>query len=157
MALTTREQKMFRTTCPQSLFLLLLFRTSLLAVVAGLGNPPSSVAATPSISVMESWVEYGHEFHVGFQATASNASCRLRGEGLIEFEVSYYANSGSSVESVFGLAIWYPSDQQGDTVSTHGKALGPQGLCTERSPCRLHSIRIVNVWCPPAEGPLYSW
>lgn len=118
-------------------------------------SSPSAAEESP-ISVIESWVEDGYEFHVGLEAPSSNTECPLQGEGLIEFEVAYHTSESSEPDSVFGVAIWYPGQEE-EKTATYGKAIGPQAFCTKFSPCRIQAIRVVEAWCPPAEGPLYSW
>lgn len=107
------------------------------------------------IAIIDSWVVDGFEFHVGLQGPPSNASCSLHGEGLIEFEVSYFTPVSSEQESVFGVATWFPASDPEATVETYGEVIGPQGLCTESSPCRIRRVEVVQTWCPPIEGPLY--
>lgn len=109
------------------------------------------------ISVTETFVEDGYEFHVGFEAPPSNMKCALNGEGIIEFEVRYYTPASSSPGSVFGVAPWYPGTEGDEMIETHGKAIGPQGFCTKFSPCRIQFVRVVKAWCPPKDGPLFSW
>lgn len=124
-----------------------------LAGILGLGS--WSLAHESSFSVIDSWVEDGFEFHVGLEAPPSNAMCSLHGDGLIEFEVAYYTPASSELESVFGVAIWFMASDPEETVQTYGEVLGPQGLCTKASPCRIRYVRIVKTWCPPKEGPMY--
>ena len=114
-----------------------------------------SSAEESSFSVIDSWVKDGFEFHVGLEAPPSNAMCSIHGEGLIEFEVAYYTPASSERESVFGVATWFPASDPDGTVQTYGAVLGPQALCTKSSPCRIRSVKVVNTWCPPMEGPLY--
>jgi len=114
-------------------------------------------ASTSSINVVDTWVEEGFLFHVGFEAEPANAKCELEGEGLIEFEVAYYPQTSSEVASVFGVAIWYPNAESEDWIETQGKAFGPQAFCTTSSPCQIQEVNIVNAWCPVSNGPLYSW
>lgn len=118
-----------------------------------------SVAQETPILVLDSWVEDGFEFHVRISAPPSNAICSLQGEGLIEFEVSYYTSASSEHESVFGVATWFPASDPIGTVETHSSVIGPQALCTNTSPCRIRSVQVVKTWCPPTNGPLYppSW
>ncbi|MGD9852703.1 MAG: hypothetical protein AB7T38_15705 [Nitrospirales bacterium] len=122
--------------------------------VLGLGS--WSLAQESSFSVIDSWVENGFEFHVGLEAPPSNSMCSLFGEGLIEFEVAYYTPASSEKESVFGVAKWFPASDPDGIIQTYSQVLGPQGLCTNYSPCRIRSVRVVKTWCPPMEGPLYT-
>lgn len=123
------------------------------AAVLGLGSWSS--AEDSSFSVIDSWVEDGFEFHVALESPPSNARCSLHGDGLLEFEVAYYTPASSELESVFGVAIWFMASDPNETVQTYGEVLGPQGLCTKSSPCRIRYVRIVKTWCPPKEGPMY--
>ena len=132
---------------------LLLFIS--IAEVPGLIS--TSSAQESRISVIESWVEDGYEFHVGFDAPPSNAMCSLHGEGVLEFEVQYFTPASNSPGSVYGVAAWYPGPDEDQTIQTYGKAIGPQALCTKFSPCRIRAVRLVKAWCPPREGPLFSW
>ncbi len=90
-----------------------------------------------------------------FEAQPTNAKCELYGEGLIEFEVAYDAQTSSGIKSVFGVATWYPNFETEDWIETQGQAIGPQALCTEFSPCRIQEVTIVNAWCPVTNGPLF--
>jgi len=110
-----------------------------------------------NIDIVDSWVEDGFLFHVAFKAEPTNAKCALNGEGLIEFEVAYDAQTSSGFKSVFGVAIWYPASNTHSWIETQGQAIGPQALCTTFSPCRIREVNIVKAWCPVTNGPLFSW
>ena len=116
----------------------------------------SSQASEPRVEIVDSWVEDGFGFYVVFEASPSNDSCSIIGEGLIEFEVVYAApyNSGG-VESVFGLAIWPPNSENETTVLTQGKANGSQALCFNSAPCRIKDIIVVKTWCPISEESIW--
>lgn len=107
------------------------------------------------IDIVNTWVEDGFLFHVEFEAQPANANCELEGEGLIEFEVAYDAPTNSRVESVFGVATWYPNSDIENWIETQGQAIGPQALCTEFSPCHIQTVNIVQTWCPVTNGPLF--
>jgi len=110
-----------------------------------------------SITITDTWVEDGFLFHVELEAPPSNVGCSFDGEGLIEFEVVYTSQTYSQVASVFSVATWYPSSQSHEPIETQGKAIGPQGLCTTFSPCRIYEVKIVKAWCPVSDGPMYTW
>ncbi len=118
-------------------------------------SPMPTFAMEPRIQITDSWVEEGYEFYVAFEASPSNASCDLSGEGLIEFEVSYTLARSYDRNVAFGLAIWHPSPQEDDTVFTNAKAIGSQGFCTKISPCRIQNISIVKTWCPISEEQIW--
>jgi hypothetical protein len=120
---------------------------------------PHAASQHHDITIIDSWVIDGFEFHVGFEAPPSNAFCPLYGEGLIEFEVDFFTPATIERESVFGVATWFPASDPDETIETYAEVIGPQGLCTNASPCRIRDIRIVKTFCPPDEGPLYppSW
>ena len=128
-----------------------VFIPSAAILVLGTG----SSAEEPPFSVIDSWVEDGFEFHVGLESPPSNAMCSLHGDGLLEFEVAYHTPASSELESVFGVAIWFAAADPDETVRTYGEVIGPQGLCTKSSPCRIRYVRIVKTWCPPKEGTMY--
>ncbi len=113
-------------------------------------------AAESSMSIVDTWVEDGYLFHVVFEGQPANASCELEGEGLIEFEVAFDAQTTSGFNSVFGVAVWYPTSHSYSVIETAGKAIGPQALCTEFSPCHIQEVNIVKTWCPVTDGPLFS-
>ena len=46
-----------------------------------------------AINVVDTWVEDGFLFQVAFETEPSNIHCQLDGEGLIEFEVAYDAQT----------------------------------------------------------------
>ena len=117
--------------------------------------PNFTEAFEEEIALIDSWVEDGFEFHVGFQTPPSNAKCSIYGEGLIEFEVSYITPASDEKESVYGVAIWYPASDTDEMVETYGQVIGPQALCMKRFPCRIRTVRVINTWCPSREGPLY--
>lgn len=117
--------------------------------------PISTFAMEPRIQITDSWVEEGYEFYVAFEASPSNASCAITGEGLIEFEVSYTLARSHDRNVAFGLAIWHPSPQEDDTIFTNAKAIGSQGFCTKISPCRIQHISIVKTWCPISEEQIW--
>lgn len=114
-------------------------------------------ASTSPITVVDTWVEDGFLFHVEFEAKPANAQCELAGEGLIEFEVAYNAQTSSETASVFGVAIWYPNTETKEWIETEGKAMGPQAFCTSSSPCRIQEVNIVKAWCPVSNETLFSW
>ncbi len=113
-------------------------------------------ASEPKIKIVDVWVEEGFLFHVTLDSHPNNSDCVLNGEGLIEFEVLYTAQSSSGMKSAFGVAIWYPGPNPDDWITTHGETMGPQAFCTEFSPCLVHEVNIVNTWCPDIEGPFFQ-
>lgn len=116
----------------------------------------SAQANESPINIVDTWVEDGYLFHVAFEAQPANANCELEGEGLIEFEVAYESQTSSGVQSVFGVATWYPNFDTEDWIETQGQAIGPQAFCTTFSPCRIQEVNIVQTWCPVKDGPLFS-
>jgi hypothetical protein len=112
-------------------------------------------ASESTIEIVGTWVEDGYLFHVEFEAEPANANCSLNGEGLIEFEVMYDAQTSSGVESVFGLATWYPGSDAEVLIETQGRAIGPQALCTTFTPCRIQAVHVVQTHCPVTNGPLF--
>ncbi len=110
-----------------------------------------------TINIVDTWVEDGFLFQVAFEAEPTNSHCQMDGEGLIEFEVAYDAQTSGSVESVFGVATWYPSSDSEIRIATQGQAIGSQALCTRFSPCEIQAVHIVETWCPVTNGPLYEW
>ncbi len=117
-----------------------------------------SSAMEPTIDITNAWVEEGYEFYVTFEATPSNESCAITGEGFIEFEVDYVLARSNQVDTAFGLAIWYPSSSNESTIITEAKANGPQGFCTRMSPCRIRNINVVKTWCPISEEQIWpAW
>ncbi len=108
-----------------------------------------------TINIVDTWVEDGFLFHVAFKALPANANCSLNGEGLIEFEVVYDAQTSSGVESAFGVATWYPSSDSEVWIETQGQAIGPQALCTTFSPCRIQAVQVVQTYCPVTDGPIF--
>lgn len=50
------------------------------------------------IDIVDTWVEDGFMFHEAFEAQPANANCSFCGEGLIEFEVTYDAQTSNGVE-----------------------------------------------------------
>lgn len=116
-------------------------------------------ASDPQIDIVETWVEDGFGFYVAFEASPTNDSCSITGEGLIEFEVAYSApNNSGGVESVFGLAIWPPNSDNETTVLTQGKANGSSAHCWKSSPCRIKDVIVVKTWCPISEEEIWpSW
>ena len=130
----------------------LLQQITLLTLLGeGLLMAPVHANESP-ITIVDTWVEDGFLFHIELEAQPSNASCALSGEGLIEFEVAYDAQTSSGVDSVFGVATWYLGSDTNDRIETTGQAVGPQALCTTYSPCRIQEVHIVKAW-----GPLLSW
>lgn len=116
----------------------------------------SGQASEPQIDIVDSWVEDGFGFHVAFEASPSNDSCSIIGEGFIEFEVAYSApNNSSGVKSVFGLAIWPPNSENETIVVTQGKANGSQAHCFYSAPCRIKDIMVVKTWCPISEESIW--
>jgi hypothetical protein len=113
-------------------------------------------ASNPQIDIVDTWVEDGNLFHVAFEAQPTNANCSLAGEGIIEFGVAYYTQSSSGVESVFGVAGWYPASDEDTWIETQGLAYGPIALCNNDTPCRIKKAKIVKVYCPDSYRPLYS-
>ena len=111
-------------------------------------------ASDPQIDIVDTWVEDGNLFHVGFEAQPTNANCSLAGEGIIEFDVAYYAQSSSGVESVYGVAGWYPASDEDTWIETQGLAYGPIALCNNDTPCRIKNANIVKVYCPDSYRPL---
>ena len=116
----------------------------------------SAQASDPHIDIVDTWVEDGNLFHVSFEAQPTNVSCSLDGEGIIEFGVAYYTQSSSGVESVFGVAGWYPASDENTWIETQGLAYGPIALCNKDTPCRIKKANIVKVYCPDSYRPLYS-
>ena len=116
----------------------------------------SAQASDPHIDIVDTWVEDGNLFHVRFEAQPTNASCSLDGEGIIEFGVAYYTQSSSGVESVFGVAGWYPASDENTWIETQGLAYGPIALCNKDTPCRIKKANVVKVYCPDSYRPLYS-
>jgi len=113
-------------------------------------------ASDPQIDIVDTWVEDGFGFYVAFEASPTNDSCSITGEGLIEFEVAYSApNNSGGVESVFGLAIWPPNSDNETTVLTQGKANGSSAHCWKSSPCRIKDIIVVKTWCPISEEAIW--
>ena len=133
----------------------LLLQIILLTLLGSFPLMTPAQANESNINIVDSWVEDGFLFHVEFEAQPTNANCALDGEGLIEFEVAYDAQTSSGVESVFGVATWYPNFETEDWIETQGQAIGPQALCTEFSPCRIQEVTIVKAWCPVTNGPLF--
>ena len=133
----------------------LLLQIILLTLLGSFPLMTPAQANESPINIVDSWVEDGFLFHVEFEARPTNAICALNGEGLIEFEVAYDAQTSSGVESVFGVATWYPNSHTEDWTETQGQAIGPQALCTEFSPCRIQEVTIVKAWCPVTNGPLF--
>lgn len=109
-------------------------------------------ASESHIKVVNTWVEDGFLFHVTFKYQQSKARCELDGEGLIEFEIVYDAQSSSETQSVYSLAGWTFDSDDDDWIEMQGKAIGSQGLCTTFSPCEIQQVNIVKVWCP-VDGP----
>ena len=116
----------------------------------------SAQASDPHIDIVDTWVEDGNLFHVRFEAQPTNASCSLDGEGIIEFGVAYYTQSSSGVESVLGVAGWYPASDANTWIETQGLAYGPIALCNKDTPCRIKKANVVKVYCPDSYRPLYS-
>lgn len=114
-------------------------------------------ASDPQIDIVDTWVEDGNLFHVALKAQPTNANCSLDGEGIIEFGVAYHSQSSSGVESVFGIAGWYPAMDAYTWIETQGLAYGPTALCTEYAPCRIKEVNIVKAYCPDSYRPLFSW
>ena len=115
-----------------------------------------SQASEPQIEIVDSWVEDGWGFYVAFEASPSNDSCLIIGEGLIEFQVTYWApNNSSGVQSAFGLAIWPANSENETTVEARGKAHGSQAHCFDSSPCTIEDIMVVKTWCPISEEPIW--
>ncbi len=114
----------------------------------------SAQASDPQIDIVDAWVEDGNLFHVAFEAQPTNANCSLDGEGIIEFGVAYHSQSSSGVESVFGLAGWYPASDADTWIETQGLAYGPLALCTKYTPCRIKEVNIVKTYCPDSYRPL---
>ncbi len=113
-------------------------------------------ASDPQVDIVDAWVEDGFGFYVAFEASPTNDSCSITGEGLIEFEVAYSApNNSGGVESVFGLAIWPPNSDNETTVLTQGKANGSSAHCWKSSPCRIKDIIVVKTWCPISEEAIW--
>jgi len=108
------------------------------------------------IKIVDVWVEDGFLIHVVFEAHPNNSSCVFNGEGLIEFEVVYTAQTSSGRKSVFGVAIWYPGSNPDDWIKTGGETMLPQAICTDWSPCQIHEVNIVNTWCPDTDGPFFQ-
>ena len=115
----------------------------------------SSQASEPRVEIVDSWVEDGFGFYVVFEASPSNDSCSIIGEGLIEFEVTYWAPNYSGVQSAFGLAIWPANLENQTTVETQGKANGSQAHCLDSTPCHIKNIMVVKTWCPISEEPIW--
>ncbi len=111
-------------------------------------------ASQSSIKIADNWVEDGFLFHVTFKYQPAKTRCALDGEGLIEFEVVYDAQTSSGTQSAFGVATWSPGSDADDWIETQGKAIGSQALCTTFSPCRIQQVNIVKAWCP-VDGPLF--
>jgi hypothetical protein len=111
-------------------------------------------ASDPQIDIVDAWVEDGNLFHVALEAQPTNANCSLDGEGIIEFGVEYHSQSSSGVESVFGLAGWYPASDADTWIETQGLAYGPIALCTKYTPCRIKKVNIVKTYCPDSYRPL---
>ena len=111
-------------------------------------------ASQSSIKIADTWVEDGFLFHVTFKYQPAKTRCALDGEGLIEFEVVYDAQTSSGTQSAFGVATWSPGSDADDWIETQGKAIGSQALCTTFSPCRIQQVNIVKAWCPVG-GPLF--
>lgn len=129
----------------------------ILPTLLGLGLLMASAQASdPEIDIVDTWVEDGNRFHVSFEAQPTNASCSLAGEGIIEFGVAYYTQGSSGVESVFGVAGWYPASDEDTWIETQGLAYGPITLCNNDTPCRIKKANIVKVYCPDSYRPLYS-
>ena len=103
-------------------------------------------------------VEDGNLFHVAFEAQPINANCSVDGEGIIEFGVAYHSQGSSGIESVFGVAGWYPASDEDTWIETQGLAYGPIALCTKYTPCRIKEVNIVKTYCPDPYRPfpLYS-
>ena len=135
------------------------FFTIVLAALLGSFFCISSAQAdqSPPITIVDTWVEDGFLFHVAFESQPANVHCELNGEGLIEFEVVYGAQTSNRVESVFGVAPWSSNSNTDITSKTQGQAIGPQALCTKFTPCRIQNISIVKAWCPVTNDPLFSW
>lgn len=114
---------------------------------------PAQASQQP-VDIVNTWVEDGFLFHVTFKYQPSKARCALDGEGLIEFEVVYDAQTSSGTQSAFGVATWSPGSDADDWIETQGKAIGSQALCTTFSPCRIQQVNIVKAWCP-VDGPLF--
>ena len=112
-------------------------------------------ATESTINIVDTWVEDGFLFHVDFQAEPANTNCSLNGEGLIEFEVIYDAQTSSGVASVFGVATWYSGTDSEVLIETQGQAIGPQALCTTFSPCNIQDVHVVQTHCPVSEGPIF--
>lgn len=115
-------------------------------------------ASEPQIDIVDTWVEDGNLFHVAFEAQPINANCSLDGEGIIEFGVAYHSQGSSGIESVFGVAGWYPASDADTWIETQGLAYGPIALCTKYTPCRIQEVNIVKTYCPDPYRPfpLYS-
>ncbi len=138
---------------PEGRFLLQII---LLTLLGSFPLMTPAQANESNIDIVDSWVEDGFLFHVAFEAEPSNAKCALNGEGLIEFEVAYVAQTYSGYNSAFGVAKWYPASKADNWIETQGQAIGSSALCTTFSPCRIQEVNIVNAWCPITDGPLYS-
>ena len=133
-----------------------LSRIVFLTILSSVLLMASGQASEPRVDIVDFWVEDGFGFYVTFEASPSNESCSIIGEGLIEFEVAYWApNNSSGVQSVFGLAIWPPTSENETTVAAQGKANGPQGFCFDSTPCHIEDIRVVQTWCPISEEPIW--
>jgi hypothetical protein len=115
-------------------------------------------ASEPQIDIVDTWVEDGNLFHVAFEAQPINANCSVDGEGIIEFGVAYHSQGSSGIESVFGVAGWYPASDEDTWIETQGLAYGPIALCTKYTPCRIKEVNIVKTYCPDSYRPfpLYS-
>jgi hypothetical protein len=111
-------------------------------------------ASDPQINIVDAWVEDGNLFHVAFETQPTNANCSLDGEGIIEFGVAYHSQSSSGVESVFGLAGWYPASDADTWIETKGLAYGPLAICTKYTPCQIKEVHIVKTYCPDSYRPL---
>ena len=161
MALTMRRYgpnrfRDFRSTAALLLKVSWLVLLPLGMVLSVVLSSPTVEANEPQVDIVDSWVEDGYGFYVAFEATPTNASCSIMGEGLIEFAVDYSSPYGSSeIESVYGLAIWPSHEEYDATVMAQGKANGPQGWCLDSTPCRIQDIRVVKTWCPISEEPIW--